>query len=548
MKFMSAAHVCLDSYKIGHQGMLPEGITKGYSNFTPRSKNHFKTPRGYDVDSIVWCGLTAFMEELNVVWNETFFRRPKTELIAEIKTFYAPFCGPLGVNTVHFEELHDLGYLPISIKALPEGAKVPVGVPVLTITNTHYRFAWLPNFLETWLSTELWKAPTAATTANLYRKILADYAEMTGGSKEFTNWQIHDFSVRGCSGINDAAKIGYGHLLNSLGTDNLPAVKLINDVYGGSNTFVGASVPATEHFVMCAGGKETEVETYRKLINKFNSGLISIVSDTWDFWSVVHGPDSIAAQLKNDILNRVPDNLGMAKVVFRPDSGDPVKIICGYKVYDHSINSEPFHLLYDEGFEAIKVDGKYFEMEFYQNQDGFYDYCGQGKELSEAEVLGAVECLYQTFGGTTNEKGFRTLNQRVGLIYGDSITLEREVQILEGLKEKGFASDNIVFGVGSYTYQYVTRDTFGFVMKATYIEINGEGVEIFKDPVTDNGTKKSAKGLLRVDFENGKYVLYDKQTKEQETQGCLKEVFRDGNILVKETIDQIRARVGSIVG
>jgi nicotinamide phosphoribosyltransferase len=135
------------------------------------------------------------------------------------------------------------------------------------------------------------------------------------------------------------------------------------------------------------------------------------------------------------------------------------------------------------------------------------------------------------------------LDSHVGLIYGDSITIERAKTILSRLENHGFASSNVVFGIGSYTYQYVTRDTFGFAMKCTYTVRNGEGHELFKDPVTDSGTKKSARGLLRVERENGEYVLYDQQTPEQEQMGCLETVFKNGNLVKETTIAEIRERL-----
>jgi nicotinamide phosphoribosyltransferase len=207
------------------------------------------------------------------------------------------------------EQLHDLGYLPLEIKALPEGSVVNVGVPVLTITNTEDFAYWLPNYLETWMSTELWKGTTSATISWNYRQLIDSFAEATGGSKEFVMWQGHDFSVRGMSGIEDAAKSGAGHLLSFAGTDNIPALQLINDVYNGKETVVGGSVPASEHSVMCAGGKDTELETYRRLIQDYPSGVLSIVSDTWDFFNVI---TNTATTLKQEILNRTPDSLGLA--------------------------------------------------------------------------------------------------------------------------------------------------------------------------------------------------------------------------------------------
>ena len=121
------------------------------------------------------------------------------------------------------------------------------------------------------------------------------------------------------------------------------------------------------------------------------------------------------------------------------------------------------------------------------------------------------------------------MDPHIGAIYGDSINLERAEAICEGLKHKGFASQ-AVFGIGSFTYQYNTRDTFGMAMKATYVEVNGEGREIFKNPVTDDGTKISATGLLQVKKENGKYVLHDKVTWKEEKQSELKTVFKKWEI------------------
>ena len=489
----------MDSYKLGHGEMYPEGTTKVYSNFTPRSMSHFNVPEQYKADKkIVWFGLQGFLHELNAVWRETFFDLPEDEVCAEFLELVAPFCGPNGFNIERVRELHRIGYLPLEIKSLPEGARVPIGVPVLTVTNTVDSAFWLPNFLETWLSTELWKSSTSATMARVYRKIIDSYADLTGGSKEFVTWQGHDFSMRGMSGIADGAKSGAGHLLSFTGTDVLSAVKYINDYYNGKSTFVGGSVPASEHSVMSSSSRDAELDTYRYILSKYPSGVVSLVSDTYDFFQVI---TTYATILKDDILNRVPDSLGLAKVVFRPDSGDPVNIITG----------DP------------------------------------SAPVGSPEHKGAVECLWEIFGGTTNSLGYKTLNQRVGLIYGDSITVPRCEAILVRLAAKGFASDNIVFGIGSYTYQFATRDSLGFAMKATHRVTNGEGVAIFKDPKTDSGTKKSAKGLLCVHRSplSGDYILVDGVTEEAERVGELKTVFLDGKILVNDSFEAIRARVSA---
>lgn len=491
--FKQTALTSIDSYKLGHVKQYPANTTKVYSNFTPRSNAYFAGKEQLG-NKMVWFGLQGFLLELKELWKETFFDQPREVVSKEFAQLVAPFCGPNGFDSSHIEELHSLGYLPLEIKSLPEGSLVNIGIPVLTITNTDSRFFWLPNFLETWMSAELWKATTSASTSAAYRRIIDHYAELTGGSKEFVQWQGHDFSPRGMSGIVDAAKSGAGHLLSFTGTDNVPAVKYLMDCYSGGETFIGGSVPATEHSVMAAGSKESEIETFRRLIKTYPSGVVSIVSDTWDFWNVV---TAMAAELKEEILARTPDQFGLAKVVFRPDSGDPVKIICGDKT----------------------------------------------AEIGSPEYKGAVECLAEVFGTTTNANGYKTLNPRVGLIYGDSITLERAEAILSQLADAGYASDNVVFGIGSYTFQYATRDTLGLAMKATYVEVDGQGRAIFKDPKTDSGTKRSAKGLLRVRKVGTEYVLDNEVTLDEERDGELRTVFLNGSLTAVDTLTAIRARL-----
>ena len=562
-RFTQTALTSIDSYKTAHPDQYPEGTTKVYSNFTPRSLAHLHVPYEYGTTQVVWFGLQAFLNDLQNIWQETFFDRPKTEVVAEFVELVGPFCGPRGFNQSRIEWLHDLGYLPIEIKSLPEGTLVPAGVPVLTITNTLPEAYWLPNFLETWLSADLWKPSTAATISYAYRKIIDHYAELTGGNKDFVMWQGHDFSSRGMSGIQDAARTGAGHLLSFAGTDNVTAVQLVNDAYHGKETFVGGSVPATEHSTMTSSilveaerlrqtgvdedgvMTQAELNVIKRLVTEvYPSGVVSVVSDSFDFWKVI---TEIAPTLKGEILNRVPDQLGLAKVVFRPDSGDPVKIICGhkYKVIDDIDDTYQMVLASDEGYEVVynKMDDKYYQFETY---DDGWSTSVEFKELQWYEVKGAIECLWDTFGGTVNEKGFKTLNQRVGLIYGDSITLDRCNEILKLLAEKGFASDNVVFGIGSFTFQYNTRDTLGFAMKATYVEIDGKPYSIFKDPKTDSGTKKSAKGLLQVVQDGDTLKVNQDVTWDQEKQGLLRTVYLDGKIVVSETFADIRSRLGVI--
>ena len=484
----------IDFYKADHRRQYPDGTEYVYSNLTPRSSKLAPVIQGYD-DRVVFFGLQGFIKHFLIeTWNEEFFKKPKNEVVAEYKRRMDTSLGKDAIPTDHIEDLHDLGYLPIKIKALPEGSRVNIRVPMLTMVNTKPEFFWLTNYLETSLSAGLWKSCATATIAYEYKKLLREAAINTGVDVDSIAVQAHDFSFRGMSGIHDAVQHGSGHLTSFIGTDTVAAIDYLEDYYNAEGV-VGVSVPATEHSVMCMGTKDDEIETFRRLIEDlYPTGIVSIVSDTWDFWQVI---TEFTAKLKHKILAREPNDLGLGKVVFRPDSGDPVKIICG-----------------DPDAPAGTPADK-----------------------------GAVQCLWDIFGGSETDKGYKVLHERVGLIYGDSITLERADRILKGLAAKGFASSNIVLGVGSYTYQYMTRDSFGFAVKATWGQVNGEGRNIFKDPITDSGLKKSAKGLLRVEKVDDGYALFDEQTHEQEQAGELKLVFEDSKLILDDSLDAIRARL-----
>ncbi len=486
----------IDFYKADHRRQYPEGTEYVYSNFTPRSARLAQMLNGFD-NRVVFLGLQAYLKRvLQKQWQAEFFDKPKDEVINKYKRRMDTSLGEDAIPMDHIEALHDLGYLPLRIKALQEGSRVNIKVPMFTVVNTLPEFYWLTNYIETSISAEVWKPCTTATIAYEYKRLLIEYAQKTGAPLDTVPIQAHDFSFRGMSGAEDAALAGLGHLASFIGTDTVAAIDYAEDLYGATE-IVGVSVPATEHSVMCMGTKESEIETFKRLINElYPSGVVSIVSDTWNFWKVI---TEFATELKDDILNRVPNQMGLAKTVFRPDSGDPVKVICG---------------------DPDAPEGT-------------------------PEYKGAVECLWDIFGGSQTENGYKLLHERVGLIYGDSITLQRAKAILEGMERKGFASTNLVFGVGSYTYQYLTRDTFGFAMKATWGQVDGAGREIFKDPITDKGEKRSAAGLLRVEPIADGYQLFDRQLFEQERLGLLKTVYENGELLNQQTFEQVRAKLES---
>jgi nicotinamide phosphoribosyltransferase len=236
-----------DFYKVNHAPMYPDGTTKIYSNMTPR-KSRMK-----GVSEIVVFGPQFFVKDIIIDrWNRDFFQRPKQEAIAEFKRLMDYTLGVDTVSMEHFEKLHDLGYMPLKIKVLPEGSLCPIGVPMLTITSTVDHAYWLVNYLETVMSAQLWGPMTSATIAYQYRKLLEKYALETGGDIAFVDWQAHDFSARGLYGVEAVAMSGMGHLLSFFGTDTIPAI-IYHEKYYNANIekeLVGSSVPATEHSVM----------------------------------------------------------------------------------------------------------------------------------------------------------------------------------------------------------------------------------------------------------------------------------------------------------
>lgn len=544
-----------DGYKTGHHQQYPDGTTLVYSNFTPRSNKH--APRG--CNEVVSFGQQLVMRKLHEDFQQNFFGRPKAEVCAEMKRELSMYLNT-DFDVTHFEKLHDLGYLPIRVKAITEGELVPMKVPVLTIYNTHPDFYWVTNYLETVLSNMLWKPMTSATIAYQYRKVLTEWQQQTDTERAwFLDWQGHDFSMRGLDSTDAVVSSGLGHLTSFSGSDSLPTIWGARKFYDETE-FVCGSVPATEHSVMCAGSKESEIETFRRLLQTYPTGILSVVSDTWDLWKVC---TEYLQALKEEILARD------GKLVIRPDSGNPADILCGLPMENYASIEEATGSFEDELYSSqvhgeaeytidetriVKVGEQFYELKASTDWNRFdkqyyfietIDFTTTPVE-AKPEYYGVIELLWNAFGGEVNAQGFKVLDSHIGAIYGDSITIDLANRICNRLSKKGFASTNVVLGIGSFTYQYNTRDTFGFAMKATYVEVNGEAREIFKNPVTDDGTKKSATGLLSVfKDDNLELALHDKVDWEMTNKGELKDIYVEGTFFNQTTLTEIRKRLSS---
>ena len=793
-----------DFYKVSHRSQYPKDTEIIYSNLTARSS------RLDGVSHVVFFGLQYFvLEYLIGQFNKNFFWLSRPEFDRELASYKRRLDFALGGDNdvSHWRDLYNLGYLPLEIKALPEGTLVPLRVPLLTVRNTKNEFFWLGQWMETLLSNVIWHPLTTATIAHQYRKLLNEYAEQTSDESGFVSFQGHDFSMRGHTSVDSSCAAGAGHLLSFCGTDTIGAIDFLESYYGASTQYdlVGSSVAATEHSVMTVNGESGEFETFRRLLTEtYPSGIVSIVSDSYDLWRVL---TEYLPRLKNEILSRD------GKVVVRPDCYDEITQILtpeGWKYFKY-LNEEdevaqvndngtyefikplklikqyyngpmvhfkdhhgkldllvtPNHrMVYEQNHKtkvseaqnikvgiwgknfirsaravdrgcsldafsrlriAFQADGSYctgtnkkirfsfskerkinrlkdilndckLEYKIYPLKDGrvefniwcnselvnkdfdwvdtndlcsnwccefieelshwdsnirgdgrikfdttnpkvidkvelialsagygvlisvyeddrkeifsdvytanilldnkiggqsqtksqeYYSgnvYCVQvpsGKVLvkrnrctlvsgnsgdpvkiicgdhgcgcdgcypiSNEQRSGVIQLLWDTFGGTTNNKGYKELNPKVGAIYGDSITLDRCKAICEGLRSNGFASTNMVFGIGSYTYQHVTRDTFGLAFKATAIKRAGAWHSMFKNPITDNGMKRSAKGLLAVipDVYTQELILHEDVSEDMESSAwnCLRPVFVDGQLVRTTTLNEIRERL-----
>lgn len=520
-----------DGYKVGHKAMLAPGTTRLYGTWIPRSTKY--APKG--ITKIVSFGQQLVWKWLHDEFEENFFFTEQREIyehseldLESLKEDALRFIKDMSLylgmeyDGKHFEELWDLGYLPIKVKSLPEGIETNPNIPHMTFINTVDGFAWLTLYLETIVSSLAWKPSTAATIAKLYRRQAEEWVDKTDPDRMFlVDWMCHDFSARGLDPMSQYL-IGLGHATSFKGSDTLPVIPAARYFYGvGEDEMPIGSVNASEHSVSTTKiftvGEQQMITDWLEI---FPTGILSIVSDTFDLWKLIteYLPANKEAIMARD-----------GKLVIRPDSGDPVDIICGTLTPYDSATGEDYH-------KSYRVREK-----------------------------GVIELLWDIFGGTINEQGYKVLDPHVGAIYGDSITPERQVQIYERLAAKGFAATNIVLGIGSFTYQYNTRDTLGFAAKGAWFEVaedieeydddvpNGgfnkphiikKAYNIYKDPVTDDGTKKSLKGLCAVaQNADSEYFVATECTFDGEANGILQVIYEDGQFYNQTTLEEVRGRL-----
>lgn len=482
-----------DSYKASHSFMMPDGLTEVYS---------YLESRGGDMPATVFFGLQYYIKKYLTGVQVT---RPK---LRKAKRFWDKHVGEGKFDVEGWQTIIDEcdGKLPLEIKAVPEGSVIPVKNILMSIRNTHPRAYFLTNWVETLLM-KIWATITIASNSRRLMQLLVKYGQETCDNIDHVKFQMHDFGYRGVSSEETAAVLGAAHLVMFLGTDTAAGVHMLQKYYG--EEMAGFSIPASEHSVMCShrisDTSTGEVNAMRQILTRYADGTVAIVSDTYNIY---YACDTIfGKELKDLILSRD------GKLVIRPDSGDPVKVLCGDPTCD------------DPG------------------------------QLGDWTRKGVIRILADRFGATPNERGFMVLNSKIGVIQGDGIDYAMTQQILERLTDIGFAASNLNFGSGGGLLQKFDRDSMKFAIKATHAIVNGRHINLQKTPITDPG-KNSKKGYLKLVYDylygaHGRSNEKCYQTVEMSVENAdfsddiLRPIFLNGELLIDEKFETIRQRAAA---
>lgn len=581
----------IDFYKATHHEQYPKGLTKMVSYYTPRMS------RLDDVDHITFFGLQAFIDEYLIDgFQKNFFDRDLDEVLYEYNRVLTYTMGAGSYEDRKIRDLWELGYLPLEIRAVPEGIRTKVGVPQIEISNTHPNFVWLVNTIETLLSCSMWHTQIGAEVGYRYRKVTNKWVEATCDSSVDPRRLIGDFSMRGQHSAESAIKASGAWLLSHYNTATVPAIMWMEKHYDCDITKepVGFGAISTEHSVMCSnfavdGDEITQIK--RLLTEIYPNHSFSMVSDSYDYENLVL---NLLPQCKAEIMAH------NGTLLVRGDSGNPVEILAGKPIdwltpYDEEEEENLFvdkHFTYEWLYDYCR-DGdteeetvlyfhfkdKFYAVDVYPdwtNERGgctdskyYYveDYHFEWKVIEPSlELMGTVWALDQIVGHTVNEKGYKVLDSHLKAIYGDSILPDYANEIYKRLAAQGYAANNVVMGAGSMsmmalvcadeegTLQFAgkwngtnagpyTRDTFGIAVKATYAEDKmGRGISIFKRPKA-LAWKKSQKGCCVVALDGESYAdgyAFEDTLGEK---NLLTTVFYNGKLTNRQSLAEIRERL-----
>lgn len=458
---MNSPVLCTDAYKLTHWKQYPAGTERIYSYLESRGGAYHET---------VFFGLQMILQRIKDNLTACDLKSPD-RISRNI------FGTPLYFNQQGWYNLLEeyQGLLPIRIKAVPEGSVVPTGIPLMTIENTDEKYPWLTNYVES-LLLQIWYPTTIATMGYNIRKTLERHYREAGIEYCQNHFALNDFGFRGVSSVESAGIGGCAHLVNFAGTDNLMGVRYAETYYNAPAGTAG-TVLAAEHSTITAYGPDQEQQAYINAIRAAPEDLtVSLVCDSYDYKNVLWNMCMQGKPLWNEIMGRT------GKTVFRPDSGDPVKV-----------------------------------------------------------VLDATDALWSHFGGSVNKAGYKVLDPHVGLIYADGINQTSITAISNALMEKKYAPSNVIYGMGGSLLQGITRDTCRFAIKCSAAKIDGEWRDVRKAPVGDK-TKWSKGGRFAV-IQDRPGIWYVEREEDCTGKNMLETVYENGELVRQEDFRTIRDRV-----
>jgi nicotinamide phosphoribosyltransferase len=459
----------VDSYKLSHWNQYPKGV--GYMM-------SYLEARGGEFDECTLFGLQYLLH--------AYLSKPITQDNIDQAVAFASLHGE-PFNKEGWQYVLDTyqGFMPVRIRAIPEGTVVPVKNAVLTIECINEKCFWVVSWLETMLS-RLWYPSTIATMSRESKKIINHYLQLSSDTPEADlAFNLHDFGGRGVTCLEQSRLGGAAHLLSFMGSDTIEGIRMANHYYDCQ--MAGFSIPAAEHSTVSSWGRDHEFEFYDNFIKTYlerevpagTPKIAACVSDTYNIY------EAVKFWCRPDIRERLKKSGGT--LVIRPDSGEP-------------------HIMLQQIFNILE------------------------KELGDEIVV--------------NSKGYKVLPSYLRVIQGDGISRTSMEFILEVLVNQcKWSATNIAFGSGGALLQVVNRDTQKWAFKCCAVSIDDEIVHVYKDPITDQG-KKSKSGCLDLVLENGQYktVVAD-PAKPSSVNSVLQDVYFCGKILVNTTFDECRARM-----
>jgi nicotinamide phosphoribosyltransferase len=413
----------------------------------------------------VFFGLQIYLKE--------YLSKPITqEDINEAEYIFAAHGEPFNREGWQYILDNHNGYLPLKIRAVPEGMIIPTRNALVTVINTDPKCYWLTSYIETGLMRAVWYPTTVATVSWRIKQLISRFMQSTS-YEEDVSFKLHDFGARGVSSKESAGIGGLAHLVNFMGTDTVEALVYGRKYYAAN--MPGFSIPAAEHSSITTWGRENEADAYRNMLKQFakKDSLVAVVSDSYDIYKACR--DIWGTELKQEVID------SGATVIIRPDSGNPT-----------------------------------------------------------STVLRVLRLLGNKYGFEVNKKGYRILNH-VRVIQGDGIDEYAIKEILEAMMINGWSAENVAFGMGGALLQHSNRDTMKFAMKASAAYINGEWVDVYKDPVGDS-SKTSKKGMFTLlkNTESGELYTGNQKPPHPYIIDMMETVFYNGEIVKEYTFDEVR--------